>query len=183
MAAFSDISQFIQCYLLRPPNLLRGKLKYVNLSSCYLRDNLRNSINNSRNDYQIFGISNLQVNIFPFLTLFLYKFFFCSIHHFSSVSSSIFLHFVFQKSFNENIAQLHPKTMIQVLSPSHYPTDSCVSQSPCRRMHCPVVIQIFVNLQVPSEKIMRAAKVLRTAILTQAPHMIRDRKYHLKTYK
>ncbi|TSM68884.1 Rap guanine nucleotide exchange factor 4 [Bagarius yarrelli] len=37
--------------------------------------------------------------------------------------------------------------------------------------------------KVPSEKIMRAGKVLRTAILTQAPHMIRDRKYHLKTYK
>ncbi|XP_060785998.1 rap guanine nucleotide exchange factor 4 isoform X3 [Neoarius graeffei] len=37
--------------------------------------------------------------------------------------------------------------------------------------------------KVPSEKIMRAGKVLRSAILTQAPHMIRDRKYHLKTYK
>ncbi|KAB5577133.1 hypothetical protein PHYPO_G00206430 [Pangasianodon hypophthalmus] len=54
-----------------------------------------------------------------------------------------------KKSFIENIAHLHPKTMIQV----------------------------------PSEKIMRAGKVLRNAILTQAPHMIRDRKYHLKTYK
>ncbi|XP_072435312.1 rap guanine nucleotide exchange factor 4 isoform X1 [Chiloscyllium punctatum] len=37
--------------------------------------------------------------------------------------------------------------------------------------------------QVPSEKILRAAKVLRNVILSQAPHMIRDRKYHLKTYK
>uniref|UniRef100_A0A4W3INP2 Rap guanine nucleotide exchange factor 4 n=1 Tax=Callorhinchus milii TaxID=7868 RepID=A0A4W3INP2_CALMI len=37
--------------------------------------------------------------------------------------------------------------------------------------------------QVPSEKILRAGKILRNAIVTQAPHMIRDRKYHLKTYK
>ncbi|XP_029937286.1 rap guanine nucleotide exchange factor 4 isoform X2 [Myripristis murdjan] len=37
--------------------------------------------------------------------------------------------------------------------------------------------------QVPSEKILRAGKVLRHAILSRAPHMIRDRKYHLKTYR
>ncbi|XP_067108348.1 rap guanine nucleotide exchange factor 4 isoform X11 [Osmerus mordax] len=36
---------------------------------------------------------------------------------------------------------------------------------------------------VPSEKILRAGKVLRNAILSRAPHMIRDRKYHLKTYR
>ncbi|XP_062862710.1 rap guanine nucleotide exchange factor 4 isoform X2 [Trichomycterus rosablanca] len=37
--------------------------------------------------------------------------------------------------------------------------------------------------KVPSEKILRAGKVLRNVILTQASHMIRDRKYHLKMYK
>ncbi|KAG1942212.1 rap guanine nucleotide exchange factor [Pimephales promelas] len=37
--------------------------------------------------------------------------------------------------------------------------------------------------KVPSEKILRAEKVLRNAILARAPHMIRDRKYHLKTYR
>lgn len=37
--------------------------------------------------------------------------------------------------------------------------------------------------QVPSEKILRAGKILRNAILSWAPHMIRDRKYHLKTYR
>ncbi|XP_038645329.1 rap guanine nucleotide exchange factor 4 isoform X3 [Scyliorhinus canicula] len=37
--------------------------------------------------------------------------------------------------------------------------------------------------KVPSEKVPRAGKILRNAILSQAPHMIRDRKYHLKTYK
>uniref|UniRef100_A0A8C1MCJ4 Rap guanine nucleotide exchange factor (GEF) 4 n=1 Tax=Cyprinus carpio TaxID=7962 RepID=A0A8C1MCJ4_CYPCA len=36
---------------------------------------------------------------------------------------------------------------------------------------------------VPSEKILRAGKVLRNNILSRAPHMIRDRKYHLKTYR
>ncbi|XP_045910801.1 rap guanine nucleotide exchange factor 4 isoform X1 [Micropterus dolomieu] len=37
--------------------------------------------------------------------------------------------------------------------------------------------------QVPSEEILRAGKILRNAILSRAPHMIRDRKYHLKTYR
>eukprot|EP00079_Xenopus_tropicalis_P017565 XP_004917772.1 PREDICTED: rap guanine nucleotide exchange factor 4 isoform X2 [Xenopus tropicalis] len=37
--------------------------------------------------------------------------------------------------------------------------------------------------KVPSERILRAGKTLRNAILTRAPHMIRDRKYHLKTYR
>uniref|UniRef100_A0A8C2EX68 Rap guanine nucleotide exchange factor (GEF) 4 n=1 Tax=Cyprinus carpio TaxID=7962 RepID=A0A8C2EX68_CYPCA len=36
---------------------------------------------------------------------------------------------------------------------------------------------------VPSEKILRASKVLRNTILSRAPHIIRDRKYHLKTYR
>uniref|UniRef100_A0A671Z200 Rap guanine nucleotide exchange factor 4b n=1 Tax=Sparus aurata TaxID=8175 RepID=A0A671Z200_SPAAU len=36
---------------------------------------------------------------------------------------------------------------------------------------------------IPSEKLQRAGKVLRNAILSRAPHMIRDRKYHLKTYR
>uniref|UniRef100_A0A9J8BYU8 Rap guanine nucleotide exchange factor 4 n=1 Tax=Cyprinus carpio carpio TaxID=630221 RepID=A0A9J8BYU8_CYPCA len=39
------------------------------------------------------------------------------------------------------------------------------------------------NSAVPSEKILRAGKVLRNNILSRAPHMIRDRKYHLKTYR
>ncbi|XP_071418125.1 rap guanine nucleotide exchange factor 4 isoform X3 [Pithys albifrons albifrons] len=37
--------------------------------------------------------------------------------------------------------------------------------------------------KVPSEKILRAGKILRNSILSRAPHMIRDRKYHLKTYR
>uniref|UniRef100_A0A3P9JN24 Zgc:171558 n=1 Tax=Oryzias latipes TaxID=8090 RepID=A0A3P9JN24_ORYLA len=40
-----------------------------------------------------------------------------------------------------------------------------------------------VTKQIPSEKLQRAGKVLRNAILSRAPHMIRDRKYHLKTYR
>uniref|UniRef100_A0A9J8BSG2 Rap guanine nucleotide exchange factor 4b n=1 Tax=Cyprinus carpio carpio TaxID=630221 RepID=A0A9J8BSG2_CYPCA len=46
------------------------------------------------------------------------------------------------------------------------------------------LISISINFcKVPSEKILRAEKVLRNAILARAPHMIRDRKYHLKTYR
>ncbi|XP_063285807.1 rap guanine nucleotide exchange factor 4 isoform X2 [Pelobates fuscus] len=37
--------------------------------------------------------------------------------------------------------------------------------------------------EVPSERILRAGKILRNSILSRAPHMIRDRKYHLKTYR
>ncbi|KAI1899531.1 hypothetical protein AGOR_G00062750 [Albula goreensis] len=37
--------------------------------------------------------------------------------------------------------------------------------------------------KLPSEKILRAGKALRNSILSRAPHMIRDRKYHLKTYR
>uniref|UniRef100_A0A8C4XMR8 Rap guanine nucleotide exchange factor 4 n=1 Tax=Falco tinnunculus TaxID=100819 RepID=A0A8C4XMR8_FALTI len=39
------------------------------------------------------------------------------------------------------------------------------------------------KIDVPSEKILRAGKILRNTILSRAPHMIRDRKYHLKTYR
>uniref|UniRef100_A0A674D9S8 Rap guanine nucleotide exchange factor 4 n=1 Tax=Salmo trutta TaxID=8032 RepID=A0A674D9S8_SALTR len=45
------------------------------------------------------------------------------------------------------------------------------------------IIRPIFSPQVPSEKIMRAGKVLRDAILSRAPHIIRDRKYHLKTYR
>ncbi|KAL4656648.1 rap guanine nucleotide exchange factor 4-like [Arapaima gigas] len=43
---------------------------------------------------------------------------------------------------------------------------------------------MYKNLnKTPSEKILRAGKVLRHAVLSRASHMIRDRKYHLKTYR
>lgn len=42
---------------------------------------------------------------------------------------------------------------------------------------------LFFFSKVPSEKILRAGKILRNTILSRAPHMIRDRKYHLKTYR
>uniref|UniRef100_A0A8C5N7U9 Rap guanine nucleotide exchange factor 4 n=1 Tax=Gouania willdenowi TaxID=441366 RepID=A0A8C5N7U9_GOUWI len=38
-------------------------------------------------------------------------------------------------------------------------------------------------LCIPSERILSAGKILRNAILSGAPHLIRDRKYHLKTYR
>uniref|UniRef100_A0A4W5RJD4 Rap guanine nucleotide exchange factor 4 n=1 Tax=Hucho hucho TaxID=62062 RepID=A0A4W5RJD4_9TELE len=39
------------------------------------------------------------------------------------------------------------------------------------------------KLLTPGEKLQRGGKVMRNAILSRAPHMIRDRKYHLKTYR
>ncbi|XP_032386921.1 rap guanine nucleotide exchange factor 4 isoform X1 [Etheostoma spectabile] len=39
------------------------------------------------------------------------------------------------------------------------------------------------HTKIFSEKLQRAGKVLRNVILSRAPHMIRDRKYHLKTYR
>ncbi|XP_052057862.1 rap guanine nucleotide exchange factor 4-like [Mytilus californianus] len=36
---------------------------------------------------------------------------------------------------------------------------------------------------MPSQKLSRAANILRAMILSRAPHMIRDRKYHLRTYR
>uniref|UniRef100_A0AAR2JNF1 Rap guanine nucleotide exchange factor (GEF) 4 n=1 Tax=Pygocentrus nattereri TaxID=42514 RepID=A0AAR2JNF1_PYGNA len=47
----------------------------------------------------------------------------------------------------------------------------------------PHVYYLLQFNSVPSEKILRGGKVLRNAILARAPHMIRDRKYHLKTYR
>lgn len=46
-----------------------------------------------------------------------------------------------------------------------------------------LIFHLNSPLQVPSEKILRVGKILRNAILSRAPHMIRDRKYHLKTYR
>uniref|UniRef100_A0A8C7NWR8 Rap guanine nucleotide exchange factor 4 n=1 Tax=Oncorhynchus mykiss TaxID=8022 RepID=A0A8C7NWR8_ONCMY len=54
--------------------------------------------------------------------------------------------------------------------------DSEYNYNPQERPHLP-------NYDVPSEKLQRGGKVMRNAILSRAPHMIRDRKYHLKTYR
>lgn len=45
----------------------------------------------------------------------------------------------------------------------------------------PLWRNLISSVQVHSEKILHAGKVLRNAILSASPHMIRDRKYHLKT--
>ncbi|WAQ93674.1 RPGF4-like protein [Mya arenaria] len=37
--------------------------------------------------------------------------------------------------------------------------------------------------QVPSDRLAHAGHVLRTVLLARAPHMIRDRKFHLRTYR
>uniref|UniRef100_A0A8C8CJ21 Rap guanine nucleotide exchange factor 4 n=1 Tax=Oncorhynchus tshawytscha TaxID=74940 RepID=A0A8C8CJ21_ONCTS len=47
----------------------------------------------------------------------------------------------------------------------------------------PLTLMNKILNKVPSEKLQRGGKVMRNAILSRAPHMIRDRKYHLKTYR
>ena len=36
---------------------------------------------------------------------------------------------------------------------------------------------------MPSARLCRAGRVLRTVLLSRAPHMIRDRRYRLRTYR
>lgn len=55
--------------------------------------------------------------------------------------------------------------------------------TPFHKLSFPLFSSHLIKTQVPSEKILRAGKILRIAILSRAPHMIRDRKYHLKTYR
>uniref|UniRef100_A0A8C7TVC5 Rap guanine nucleotide exchange factor 4 n=1 Tax=Oncorhynchus mykiss TaxID=8022 RepID=A0A8C7TVC5_ONCMY len=45
------------------------------------------------------------------------------------------------------------------------------------------LVWLLWKLGVQSERLQRGGKVMRNAILSRAPHMIRDRKYHLKTYR
>ncbi|XP_072253138.1 rap guanine nucleotide exchange factor 4 isoform X1 [Leuresthes tenuis] len=63
--------------------------------------------------------------------------------------------------------------------------NSFVSKHPNKKsfIESPAKSHPICMSQVPSEKILHAGKILRNAILSRAPHMIRDRKYHLKTYR
>ncbi|KAB0360687.1 hypothetical protein FD754_004843, partial [Muntiacus muntjak] len=63
-----------------------------------------------------------------------------------------------------------------------FPTQELNPGTPLIEPHVPLRPANTIT-KVPSEKILRAGKILRNAILSRAPHMIRDRKYHLKTYR
>uniref|UniRef100_A0A3B5Q8J8 Rap guanine nucleotide exchange factor 4 n=1 Tax=Xiphophorus maculatus TaxID=8083 RepID=A0A3B5Q8J8_XIPMA len=78
-----------------------------------------------------------------------------------------------QKEFRSLWEKYHP-CMAGLLAPPYGVMESSGSDSEYFRD------ALFL---VPSEKILRAGKILRHAILSRAPHMIRDRKYHLKTYR
>uniref|UniRef100_A0A8C8SJ01 Rap guanine nucleotide exchange factor 4 n=1 Tax=Pelusios castaneus TaxID=367368 RepID=A0A8C8SJ01_9SAUR len=62
------------------------------------------------------------------------------------------------------------------------PVSKNCNKTPLTEPHIPLRPTKTIT-QVPSEKILRAGKILRNAVLSRAPHMIRDRKYHLKTYR
>uniref|UniRef100_A0A9J8A7W1 Rap guanine nucleotide exchange factor 4 n=1 Tax=Cyprinus carpio carpio TaxID=630221 RepID=A0A9J8A7W1_CYPCA len=64
------------------------------------------------------------------------------------------------------------------------PPYGVMESGPNTDSNCLLCTEWFMSVsQVPSEKILRASKVLRNTILSRAPHIIRDRKYHLKTYR
>uniref|UniRef100_A0A3B3YKQ4 Rap guanine nucleotide exchange factor (GEF) 4 n=1 Tax=Poecilia mexicana TaxID=48701 RepID=A0A3B3YKQ4_9TELE len=81
-----------------------------------------------------------------------------------------------QKEFRSLWEKFH-HCMAGLLAPPYGVMDSNGSDSEYFRD------ALFFVCFVPSEKILRAGKILRHAILSRVPHMIRDRKYHLKTYR
>lgn len=106
-----------------------------------------------------------------------------------SVIYFIFLfYFILQKSFIESPAKPHLKCISQVVNSITFymwgPVIACLCiRHSAGLLLCWDLTWITTTVQVPSEKILRAGKILRNAILSWAPHMIRDRKYHLKTYR
>ncbi|XP_076858904.1 rap guanine nucleotide exchange factor 4 isoform X3 [Brachyhypopomus gauderio] len=90
-----------------------------------------------------------------------------------------------QKEFR-TLWEKYRQCMAGLLAPPYGVMESCSSSD---RMPDKDKLGTFLGSvskhvnKVPSEKILRAGKVLRNAVLSQAPHMIRDRKYHLKTYR
>ncbi|XP_069389568.1 rap guanine nucleotide exchange factor 4 isoform X2 [Paralichthys olivaceus] len=91
-----------------------------------------------------------------------------------------------QREFR-SLWQKYPQCLAGLLAPPYG-----VMESGCSAIRMPDKENISNNSfvpvskhqnKVPSEKILRAGKILRNAILSRAPHMIRDRKYHLKTYR
>jgi Rap guanine nucleotide exchange factor 4 len=46
-----------------------------------------------------------------------------------------------------------------------------------------IMLMCDYPFQIPSGKLARASYVVRTILLTKYPNMIRDRKFHLRTYR
>ena len=68
--------------------------------------------------------------------------------------------------------------MHTIFSPNSYSFEHCENTKKLI-----FLIELFIELQTPSEKLERAGHVLRTILLARSPHTIRDRKYHLRTYR
>lgn len=100
----------------------------------------------------------------------------------------IVLCFVSQKSFIESPTKPHLKCISKVVTSitfclSVYLGSFPVCVSGTQQDSFVLRSDLNFTVQVPSENILRTAKIIRNAILSWAPHMIRDRKYHLKTYR
>uniref|UniRef100_A0AAX7UX91 Rap guanine nucleotide exchange factor (GEF) 4 n=1 Tax=Astatotilapia calliptera TaxID=8154 RepID=A0AAX7UX91_ASTCA len=81
-----------------------------------------------------------------------------------------------QREF-KTLWEKYRQSLAALLAPPYGAMESGSNNDSDHLSRCPC------GLQIPSEKLQRAGKVLRNAILSRAPHMIRDRKYHLKTYR
>ena len=55
--------------------------------------------------------------------------------------------------------------------------------TPLTHQRATMILRKLAITQVPSERLARAGHVLRTVLLMRAPHMISDRKLHLRTYR
>uniref|UniRef100_A0A8D3CWY2 Rap guanine nucleotide exchange factor 4 n=1 Tax=Scophthalmus maximus TaxID=52904 RepID=A0A8D3CWY2_SCOMX len=88
-----------------------------------------------------------------------------------------------QREFRSLWEKYH-QCMAGLLAPPYGVMESsCSADSKLKALIEPLIENHTPLTNVPSEKILRAGKILRNAILSRAPHMIRDRKYHLKTYR
>uniref|UniRef100_A0A8D3C1U0 Rap guanine nucleotide exchange factor 4-like n=1 Tax=Scophthalmus maximus TaxID=52904 RepID=A0A8D3C1U0_SCOMX len=76
----------------------------------------------------------------------------------------------------------HRQSLAGLLAPPYGAMESGSNNDTHNKVNTPSILH-FGHKGIPSEKLQRTGKVLRNAILSRAPHMIRDRKYHLKTYR
>uniref|UniRef100_A0A672TVU1 Rap guanine nucleotide exchange factor 4 n=1 Tax=Strigops habroptila TaxID=2489341 RepID=A0A672TVU1_STRHB len=87
-----------------------------------------------------------------------------------------------QKDFKA-LWEKYRQYMSGLLTPPYGVMETGSNNDKCLKSMCFGPFFFSMITKVPSEKILRAGKILRNTILSRAPHMIRDRKYHLKTYR
>uniref|UniRef100_A0A8D3BV80 Rap guanine nucleotide exchange factor (GEF) 4 n=1 Tax=Scophthalmus maximus TaxID=52904 RepID=A0A8D3BV80_SCOMX len=87
-----------------------------------------------------------------------------------------------QREF-KSLWEKHRQSLAGLLAPPYGAMESGSNNDTHNKVNTPSILHFGHKGAIPSEKLQRTGKVLRNAILSRAPHMIRDRKYHLKTYR